>query len=78
MVKHRCTMIAWLLNPLRREVAQAHRSAALAEAEVVQSAERLRKVKRQTAHSTAVNDALQREIVRNGWTELLQNAWGAR
>ncbi|AWH14435.1 hypothetical protein HWB60_gp034 [Mycobacterium phage TChen] len=70
--------VTWLVNPHRREVARANRSAELAEAERVASEVRFDQVRSQAEKSTVVNANLRRELARNGWTEMLQSAWEAR
>ncbi|AVO21638.1 hypothetical protein I5I01_gp32 [Mycobacterium phage MooMoo] len=71
-------LITWLVRPHLREVAQANRSAEIAEAEKVASEVRFDRVRSQAEKSTVVNANLRRELARNGWTEMLQSAWEAR
>lgn len=62
----------------RGDVEKAAREREEAEREKHAARERRRKAELQIAVSQSISSALQREIERNGWTELLQKAWGGR
>jgi hypothetical protein len=62
----------------RGDVENAARERQEAEREPEAARERRRAAEIQVAVSQQITDALHREIERNGWTELLQKAWGGR
>lgn len=62
----------------RRAAEAARADAAKAEAEKRIAAQRKQAAQRQDIISGSVSAALRREIDKNGWTELLQHAWGGR
>lgn len=68
----------WPWHRHRREVAATLQDVAVASAEKKAAQERRMTANLQAAKARAVTDRLQREIEKNGWTELLQHAWGGR
>lgn len=78
-------MWLWLPKRRRRELDEVNRRAETAElhAELAERAPAAAAVQRQyveklTERSHRIAEGLQREIDKNGWTELLQHAWGGR
>lgn len=66
----------WIKN--RADVAEANRRARVAARQAELSASRRRAAELQAARAQTVSAALRREVDRNGWTELLQDAWGGK
>lgn len=62
----------------RRAAEDARQDAESARAELHAAQERRQVANSQAFVSSAVTARLRREIERNGWTELLQHAWGGR
>lgn len=63
-------------NRRRREVAKAHQQVRVADREVEHADERAQKADRVIAESKESLAVLRHEIEINGWTEMLQRAWG--
>ena len=68
----------WPWMRYRRAVESAAVEAQTAVLERRAAEQRRDDAQRQAARSKAISADLRREIDRNGWTELLQKAWGAR
>lgn len=66
----------WVRN--RGDVEEAARERAEAEQVKYAKQEQRRAAELQAAMSQSITNHLRREIERNGWTELLQRAWGGR
>lgn len=62
----------------RRATEAAQQDAESARAELQAAHGRREQANSQAFTSYAVTQRLRREIERNGWTELLQHAWGGR
>lgn len=68
----------WPWKQQRAEAAEARRQAEDAGQQANAAEARRLASERLAAHSHNVTAALRREIDKNGWTELLQHAWGGR
>lgn len=62
----------------RNDVEKAHREELEAELQRRLSEQRKEEAERLARESSNITARLRRQIELNGWTELLQNAWGAR
>jgi hypothetical protein len=68
----------WPWQRHREEAQQAQHDREAAEAQARAAEFRRQAAERFAAQSRTVTAQLRREIDKNGWTEMLQNAWGAR
>ena len=66
----------WTRN--RDDVVEANRRANLAAKQAELAVARREAAEALAARTQAVSSALRREVDRNGWTELLQAAWGGK
>ena len=62
----------------RRAIGNAAAEAVTARQELRAAEYRRQVAASQAANARAVTERLRDEIVKNGWTELLQHSWGAR
>lgn len=69
-------MMSWPWKRYQRAAEAARRGAAVAETERHRAERRQQAAERQAAQARSKSAALRREIEKNGWTELLQHAWG--
>lgn len=68
----------WPWQRHRQEMAAASVQKATAEKLAAHAEVRRQAVHRQTEQSRSTTDLLKRELELNGWTDLLQTAWGRR
>lgn len=66
----------WPWKRYRRVAEEAAKEAAAAQVDRQDAVARRETAERQARRAQAVTAALRYEIDRNGWTELLQKAWG--
>lgn len=68
----------WPSRNRRADVKDANRRANVAAKQAEQAVKRRQAVESQAARAKAVSANLRRELDRNGWTDLLQDAWGGK
>lgn len=68
----------WPWNKTRADIVEAQRRAQIAERQAELAIARRRAAETQAARAQTVSAALRKEVDRNGWTDLLQAAWGGK
>ena len=70
--------MTWPWERHKRDKLDARRRAEAAEKRALAASRRMALAEKQAAQSRQVTAKLRKQIELNGWTELLQSAWGGR
>ena len=70
--------MSWPWQRHRRDQLDAQHRVDAAERRALAASRRKALAKKQAAQSRQVTTNLRKQIEKNGWTELLENAWGGR